>query len=166
MGKKPLPKGIFPRGTILFFLKKEVARAWRYKVPFSTITLTIVNIMPKKPVPPGTIKKDEVYIGIMERLAKIMRETDLIGFLDENKILMMLPMTNENGANCALRRFLEALHAKPLTINNIPLNAGFAAVCTSFHRDKTSTVQAFLKAIESELSGLLKSLKISYEGID
>ena len=49
--KKTLPKGTYNRNTLLFPLNKELSRARRYKIPFSAITFSIVNVTPKKPVP-------------------------------------------------------------------------------------------------------------------
>ena len=154
--KKVYPEGTFNRRDMLFFLKKEVSRASRYNVPFSTITFSILNIIPKKPGSSETIKLKEVWFPVMERLTKIMRESDLIGVLEENSILLLLPMTDENGAKLAFQRLLRSLHTESFTVNNIPLEIKFVAVTTSFHQDKTPTMQAFLNEIETKMNGLLK----------
>jgi len=158
-GKKGYPKGTFNRSNMLFFLKKEVSRAWRYKVPFSTITLSLVNIIPQKPVSSEKIKLQEIWFSVMERLIKIMRDTDLLGFLEENKIILLLPMTDEKGSNLALQRFLRILHSESFVVKNIPLELKFVALTTSFHQDNMPTIQIFLKEIETKMNELLKIQK-------
>ena len=157
--KWALPKGTFNRGNMLFFLKKEIARAWRYKVSFSTIIFSIVDIVPKTPASPETIKREEVCFGVMERLAKKMRETDLIGLLDESKIFVLLPMANESSAYLALQRLLELFRAEPFLVKNIPLEITFATVTTSFHQDKTPNLQAFLKEITTGINESMETIK-------
>ena len=74
-----------------------------------------------------------------------MRETDLVGAVDENKILALLPMTDEKGANLALRRILDAFDKKHLNVEHIPLSVKFAAVYTIFHPQTTPTLKEFLR---------------------
>ncbi|MBP1709186.1 MAG: hypothetical protein H6Q46_170 [Deltaproteobacteria bacterium] len=157
--KKGYPKGTFNRGNILFFLKKEISRAWRYKVPFSTITLSLVNIIPQQPVSSEKIELQEILFSVSERLIKIMRDTDLLGFLEENKILLLLPMTDENGSKLALQRLLRILHSESFVVENIPLELKFVALTTSFHQDNMPTIQIFLKEIETKMNELLKIQK-------
>jgi hypothetical protein len=157
--KKGYPKGTFNRGNMLFFLKKEISRAWRYKVPFSTITLSLVNIIPKQPVFSEKIKLQEIWFSVMERLIKIMRDADLLGFLEENKILLLLPMTDEKGSNLALQRLLKILHSESFIVKNIPLELKFVALTTSFQQDSMPTIQIFLKEIETKMNELLKTQK-------
>jgi hypothetical protein len=157
--KKGYPKGTFNRGNMLFFLKKEISRAWRYKVPFSTITLSLVNIIPKQPVSSEKIKLQEIWFSVMERLIKIMRDSDLLGFLEENKILLLLPMTDEKGSDLALQRLLRILHSESFVVKNIPLELKFVALTTSFYQDNMPTIQIFLKEIETKMNELLKIQK-------
>jgi hypothetical protein len=157
--KKAYPKGTFNRGNLLFFLKKEISRAWRYKVPFSTITLSLVNIIPKQPVFSEKIKLHEIWFSVVEHLIKIMRDADLLGFLEENKILLLLPMTDEKGSNLALQRLLKILHSEFFIVKNIPLELKFVALTTSFQQDNMPTIQIFLKEIETKMKELLKTQK-------
>jgi PleD family two-component response regulator len=157
--KKTLPKGTFNRNTLLFFLNKELSRARRYKIPFSAITFSIVNVTPKKSILPGFIKRDEIKNAVLRRLVKIVRDTDLVGILDENKICVLLSMTPEQGSKLAIRRILKAFHSEPFIINDIPLMVKLAAISVSFHRERTATLKDFFKAIETEMNTLIKPLK-------
>jgi GGDEF domain-containing protein len=157
--EKGMPKGTFNRGTLLFFLKKELSRARRYKTPFSTLTFAIVKASPNVPVVPGSIKRNEILNEVLKRLLKIVRDIDLIGVLDENRICVLLPMTPEAGSKLAHRRILKAFHAESFALKNISLQVKLAAVSTAFHTDRTPTMQAFVKAIEIEMNELMKPVK-------
>ena len=157
--KKSYPKGSFNRSTMLFFLKKEISRAWRYKVPFSTLTFSLVNIIPKTPVSSEKIKLHDIWFSVMDHLLKIMRDTDFLGALEENKILLLLPMTDEKGSNLALQRLLRILHSESFVVKNIPLELKFVALTTSFNQDTMPTIQIFLKEIAAKMNELLKTQK-------
>ena len=157
--KKPYPKGTFNRGAMLLFLKKEISRAWRYKVPFSTLTLSLVNIIPKTPVFSEQIELHDVWFSVMELLTKITRDSDFLGALEKNKILLLLPMTDEKGSSLALQRLLKILHSKSFIVKDIPLELKFIALTTSFNQDNMPTIQIFLKEIETKMNELLKIQK-------
>jgi hypothetical protein len=157
--KKIYPKGALNRGNILFLLKKEIARAWRYTVPFSTLTLSLVNIIPKTPVSSEEIKLQDVWFSVMECLTKIMRDADFLGVLEENKILLLFPMTDEKGSGLALQRILKILHSESFIVKDIPLELKFVALTTSFNQDKMPTIQIFLKEIRTKMQELLKIQK-------
>jgi hypothetical protein len=162
--KRTYPKGAFNRSNILFFLKKEISRAWRYKVPFSTLTLSLVNIIPKAPVSSEKIKLHDIWFVVMEHLIKVMRDTDFLGVLEENKILLMLPMNDERGASLALQRLLKILHSESFIVKDIPLELKFIALTTSFNQETMPTIQIFLKEISTKMNELLnlqKDVKLS-----
>lgn len=95
----------------------------------------------------------------MEKLATLVRETDLLGALDENKILALLPMTDEKGANLALRRILDDFDKMSLDVEGIPLAVKFAAVSTVFHPALTPNLEEFLRASESGITRLVPPQK-------
>lgn len=159
--EKSLPKGAFNRGTTLFFLKREIAQSLRYNTLFSGVLFSAVKIIAKKPVPSGSVKRDEVKSVVLERLVKIVRDTDMVGSLDENKMFVLLPMTEEKGANPALQRILKALYADLFMVRDIPLEVKLAGVTTAFSRERTPTLKDFLTAIETDLNAVVKSLRES-----
>jgi GGDEF domain-containing protein len=118
-----------------------------------------VKASPKVPLVPGAIKRNEILNEVLQRLVKIVRDIDLVGVLDENRICILLPMTPETGSKLAHRRILKAFQADPFTLKKIPLQVKLAAVSTAFHRDRTPTMQAFVKAIEIEMNELMKPVK-------
>jgi len=95
----------------------------------------------------------------LSRLVKIVRDTDLVGMLDENKICVLLSMTPEQGSKLAIRRVLKTFHSEPFVINDIPLMIKLAAVSVSFHQERRANLKAFLKAINTEMNTLIKPIK-------
>ena len=152
--KKDLPKGAFSRGNILYLLRGEILRALRYHYSFSVITFSILKVTPKKLVPLGAVNQCQVKKVILERLVKAAREVDVVGYLDEHKIIVILPMTNKRGSKLAVKRMTKVLQAEPFIVEDIPLEVKFAAVATDFDRERTATVNAFLEVAESELKSL------------
>jgi PleD family two-component response regulator len=156
-----LPKGTFNRGTTLFLLKREIAQALRYNTAFSALPLSIVTITPKKPVSPGTISRDEVRNAIMQRLLKIVRDTDLVCSLDENIVFVLLTMTEEEGANMALQRICKSLSVDNFVVRDLLLEVKLAAMVTTFRRERTPTLKDFIATLETDLKSLVKSLEES-----
>jgi hypothetical protein len=133
-------------------------------VPFSTLTLSLVNIIPKAPVSSEKIKLHDIWFVVMEHLIKVMRDTDFLGVLEENKILLMLPMNDERGASLALQRLLKILHSESFIVKDIPLELKFIALTTSFNQETMPTIQIFLKEISTKMNELLnlqKDVKLS-----
>jgi hypothetical protein len=95
----------------------------------------------------------------LKRLIKIIRDSDLLGLLEESKILLLLPMTDEKGSRLALQRLLRILHSESFVVENIPLELKFVALTTSFNQDNMPTIQIFLKEIETKMNELLKIQK-------
>ena len=157
--KRPLPAGIFNRKTILYFLKKELSRANRYGLPFAAIMLSVVKVSSSNPIPADSINQEVVFNALLEKLATLVRETDLVGAIDENKIIALLPMTDEKGSNLAVRRILDDFDQNNLNVGNIPLSVKFAAVSTIFHPDLTPTLKEFLRLSESGINQLVRPQK-------
>jgi hypothetical protein len=121
--------------------------------------LSLVNIIPKTPVSSEEIKLQDVWFSVMECLTKIMRDADFLGVLEENKILLLFPMTDEKGSGLALQRILKILHSESFIVKDIPLELKFVALTTSFNQDKMPTIQIFLKEIRTKMQELLKIQK-------
>ncbi len=95
----------------------------------------------------------------MERLIAIMRETDFLGALEENKIILLLPMTDEKGSHLALQRLLKILPLRIFHNQDIPLEIKFVALPTSFNQETMPTIQIFLKEISTKMNELLRLQK-------
>ncbi len=162
--KKVPPKGGLPQGTLnrsstLFFIEKEINRSLRYDTPFSTITFSILKVTPQKPVPRGSVKRDDITNIVLAKLTDVVRQTDIIGLLDVKKIIAVLPMTGEKESRMAMRRILKVIHEEEFDLDGIPLVIKFAGAVTGFDKDRTPSLKAFIKRAESDILNMVNRLK-------
>jgi hypothetical protein len=157
--KGGLPQGILNRGSTLFFIEKEISRSIRYDTPFSTLIFSIIKVTPQKPVPRGSVKRDDITNIVLTKLMSVVRDTDIIGLLDKKKIMTILPMSDENDAKMALRRILKVIHDQEYELNGIPLVIKFASAVTGFDKDRTPSLKAFIKRTESDILNMENRLK-------
>ena len=157
--KPGLPKGVLNRKNTLFFIDKEISRAVRYSTPFSAMLLTILKVTPEKPVPKGSITWDDVMNAVLTELAKIVRDTDMVGLLDKKKMLTLLPMTGKGDSKMAMSRIMKILQAEPFIINDYPLAVKFVGVVSVYDHDRAQTLKSYIKASENELYDMINRLK-------
>ena len=143
----------------LLNIEKEINRSLRYDTPFSAITFSIFDLKPQKPVPSGAINTNDISLSIMGELINVLRASDIVGLLNKNTIILLLPMTNAKNAKIALNRILRKLHASPFIISDIPIVVQFAGAVTSFNHELTPDLQTFLSAAENNHSDLIFRLK-------
>ena len=157
--KKALPNGILSYNQTLLFIEKEISRSLRYETPFSIITFSVQKIIPKQPIPSGSIKGHLVNNLIMAELVNILRDADLVGILTKKILAVLLPMTENQNAKIAMSRLLKGLHAKSFLINGYSFSVKFAGVITSFDVDRTPDLISFMRIAENEHSDFLVRLK-------
>jgi hypothetical protein len=109
-----------------------------------------------KPVPLGFVKPHEVRNLVMEEILPRLRDTDLVGCLDENRILLILPFTGKNGVLVVKRRLEELLTGKVLKLGNIPLRVNVASVSETMKKETVSSITSLISKMERELDSLLK----------
>jgi len=160
--KKPKVKGpsrqSLNRGSALFVLEKEISRSNRYDTPFSVLSYSIIKATPKKPVPSGKIKGEDVFKVAVEEMVNIVRETDLVGMLTNKMVMVLQPMTDETGAKLALRRINVALKNREFIIKDIPFEIHFAGSATSFDHGRTPDLKTFIKATQEDHQNILTRL--------
>jgi len=157
--KPGLPKGVLNRKNTLFFVDKEISRAVRYSTPFSTMLLTILKVTPEKPVPKGSITWDDVMNAVLTELAKVVRDTDMVGLLDKKKMLTLLPMTGKGDSKMAMSRIMKILQAEPFTVNDYPLAVKLVGVVSVYDHDRAQTLKSYIKVSENELYDMINRLK-------
>ena len=156
---KSLPHGVLNAVNTLLNIEKEINRSLRYDTPFSILTLSIFDLNPQKEVPRGFITAKDISLIIMEELINLLRSSDIVGILNKNTIILLLPMTNEKEAKLALSRILRKLHTSPFKIRNLPIIVQFAGAVTSFNHELTPNLQTFLSTAENNHSELIVRLK-------
>ena len=157
--KAGLPKGILVRNSILYILEKEVARSIRYDTPFSVLMLSVFKVTPSKPLPAGAINRENIMQFILTNLIRICRTTDIIGVLDQNKFLILLPMTPEKESRAAMRRILKQVHDAAYQVNGTEILIKLAGVVTTFDKDRTPTLSDLVKRAESDIFDMVNRLR-------
>jgi hypothetical protein len=154
-----LPKGILNRDSILYILEKEVARSVRYGTAFSLLMLSIYKITPDKPLPPGSIDREKVFNFMMGQCYRLFRNTDIIGRLDKEKLLVILPMTAGMESRKAMRRILKEIHELKYEIQDTTLTVKLAGSVTTFDKDITPTLNDLVKRAESDIFDMIQRLR-------
>ncbi|MDO5576010.1 MAG: hypothetical protein Q4F84_02925, partial [Fibrobacter sp.] len=106
-----LLSGIMSSNNIIFLLDREIKQNQRYKTPFSTILISIKSIVDEERHE-AVMGKLPILSEIITVCKKLLRDIDLIGFLDElgrESIFILLAMTNTDGAQVVKRRIYKAM---------------------------------------------------------
>ena len=157
--KKKMPPGVLKSQAIIFVIKKEISRASRYDLPFSALSFSVVKTKPKTGGQADAITQQAVMDAILQRLANILREADIIGQLGKNKMVGLLPMTMQSDAKLALRRTMRLLHGDPIEVDGIPLTVKIAGVSTTFDAERMTDGKAFMQAMSNELTEMVVRVK-------
>ena len=157
--KAGLPKGILIRNSILYMLEKEIARTLRYSTPFSVLMLSIFKVAPANPLPAGAINRGQIMRFVLTNLVRICRTTDIIGVLDRNKFIILLPMTPEKESRAAMRRILKQIHEVDYRIEETEIVIKLAGVVTTFDKDRTPTLNDLVKRAESDIFDMVNRLR-------
>jgi GGDEF domain-containing protein len=157
--KKDLPSGALNRSSILFFVEKEIQRAVRYGTPFSIVLLAIVRAIPRAKTAPGAINQNDVYQAALERLARIVRDPDMVGSLDKSRMIWLLPMTIPEDVQTARQRIVGELHRHVYNIKGIPLKIRLATAVKDFSHEELPPLRTFLKRAETSLHEMVVRLR-------
>ena len=157
--KKDLPSGALNRSSILFFVEKEIQRAVRYGTPFSIVLFAIVRAIPRAKAAPGAINQNDVYQAVLERLARVVRDPDMVGSLDKSRMIWLLPMTMPEDVQTARQRIVGELHRHVYNIKGVPLKARLATAVKDFSHEELPPLRTFLKRAETSLHEMVVRLR-------
>ena len=137
-----LPKGIFDIRATMFFLDHEIKLFLRYNAPFSTLMISCVGVTAneEREHAPSVEETAAIIPGILKVSKKMLRDLDLIGVMgqiSDNVPFIILPMTDEPGAQCVIAR-LQGTFAKAEFMHN-GRNVSPKIIMTSFEFDKIKT---------------------------
>jgi GGDEF domain-containing protein len=110
-------------------------------------------------VPPGAIQQQQVYQAVVERMVRVVRNPDIVGSLDQSRMLWMLPMTMPAGVKMGRDRVLNNMHRHIFTINDIPLKVRLAASIMDFSHEEMPSLRTFLKRAERGLHEIVVRLR-------
>ena len=153
-----IPNGILDRKHTLFFIDKEIARYIRYKTKFAVVVFAIHMLRARKKTK-APLSRNAVMNMVLERLARIFRDTDIPGMLNDDKILVVLPMVSGLDARKAQSRILKAVHEQPYELDGIPLRVKLAGITSVFDIDVTPTRRDFIARIDSDITDMLMRLQ-------
>ncbi len=156
---KEMPDGVLKSDELMFILEKEVARANRYNAPFSALAFSLVKAKPTMKSLQRLVTTENIMTAALEKLSLTFREVDYIGQIGKNKIVAILPMVAQPEAKLALSRVMALLHAKPLDVNEVPVQLRVAGVVTAFSTEHTKDVQAFAKQLSNQLTDMVARIK-------
>jgi GGDEF domain-containing protein len=154
-----LPKGVLTRKSILYILKKEITRSMRYETPFSVLMLSVFKVTPEKQVASDSIDHEGVMNLVLEQLAGIFRDSDIIGRLDKNKILVILPMTAEINSRTAMSRILKQINDRQFEIDGADFTIKLAGSVTVFDQNLTPSLKEFIRLAENNIMDMIMRLK-------
>ncbi len=154
-----LPKGVHNRKSMLYFIDREIVRSSRYKTPFSTVTLSILKAIPQKKFAAGTINHDTILYAVLHELSSHIRDTDVFGQLDRQRMICLMPMTSANEGRLAMNRLLKKIHTNMIRISEVPIEIKLAASVTFFNKKETDNLKEFIQKAETDITKIVQRLK-------
>lgn len=154
-----LPKGVLNRNNLFYFVEREVSRARRYHTPFATVMLSPIRVGTLKNSEKVSLNHRDIQNGVLFRLVRIVRDTDVIGVFDTKKVMVLLPMSEYEGAHYALRRYLAGIHTSGIVVKGTPFAVKLAGSVTVFEPGVTPEFKMYLKKAESDLLEMVQRLK-------
>lgn len=155
---KKLPAGTLKRNTALFVIENEIRRSMRYDTPFSILSFSIVQAQPKAPAPPTDVAAEDIVHAVMQELADICRETDLICHMGQQVIMVLQPMTPAANSKKGLERVIKAFKARTFKVKETPFDIQVAGVSTPFEGERMADLNVLLQQAQNDLKGLMTRL--------
>ncbi len=148
-----LPKGVLNVSATVYFLEREIKRQQRYATPFSSVIITPIRIWSKRGAPISVGEHETKYVlpQIIAFVRKILRDLDLVGslgFVSRDIPFIILPMTDQSGANSVITRLEKAFAAAVFECNKDPVTVDCAISGSSFD---TKTMENYKQYLEHAL---------------
>ncbi len=151
--------GILSSDDLLFIMEKEIARAKRFGVPFSTMALAFVTATPRMKAEENPITAEAILNAALEKLSNTFRSTDYLGRIGKNRILAVLPMCKEREAKNALARILRVLHSAPLNVDGVQVQLRVAGVTANYDIERAMEARVFAKDLSNKLADMVSRIK-------
>jgi GGDEF domain-containing protein len=145
-----LPKGVLNVNATLYFLEREIKRHIRYNSPFSALIITLERIK----LNTGSVlipKQDDNKIilpQVLQHLRQILRDLDIVGSLGlvtGDIPFVILPMTDDIGANAVTERLTKSLHNAYFNLRDEKIMGVFAISFIPFNKKNMSGYRSFLE---------------------
>lgn len=150
-----LPSRVLNPANTAFFLKREIKSAQRYKTSFAVIKLSIELL--REPngrlrVPEGS-EPARLLPEVYEIIINQMRDLDLVGSLDKSRRavpLLILPMTDSDGADIVHRRLQRLLSTHPFRLASEPLQLLCASTMVARASDEKGSGDEFFQHLQQQ----------------
>jgi hypothetical protein len=150
--KRGLSSGIMRDQMLMTFVDKEIARAKRYETPLSALGFTLVKARVKTNSQTGQIRNQDVINALLDQLAEIFRNSDIIGEFRKNQLIVLLPMTHRGKARVALRRAMKILHLNPIDFYGITLEIKAAGVVADIDLRDAANASSLVDHLSAQLT--------------
>lgn len=146
------PTVLSVRNTALF-LKHQVKSAQRYNNPFSAIKVMVEKLNPTEsgsPRRPGRSDMHELLPELYSRIVRLARDLDLVGSLEKSQRavpLIVLPMTEAEGANIFRQRLIEVLAEFPFRLDGDEYTLTCTVTALGFDPEADEDANAFVQRL-------------------
>lgn len=146
---------LFSLAQIQHVLKVEFSRARRYRYPLTLLCLEIDNLGALR-TKHGWEGKEQAFTEVVELLQKLMRTSDFLGRLADDRLLVVVPHTDAMGTKTLMERLLGTLRAHrfqgALSSEALTLSIGSACMLddsTLYHDQLVSAAERALQAAKT-----------------
>ncbi len=116
--------GVFHWHVVSRRLEEEVARAFRYKQPVACVAIEVEGR------PGSEVNPEDVLRDVAALIRNSIRKSDVMGRHSSGRLLLMLPITSEEGAVIKCKRLREAVQTHAMggaPAGQITINLGVSA---------------------------------------
>ena len=164
-----LPPGILSANNMQFLLNREIKQHHRYKTDFTIIIISPAGVTSSENARCFT-KEEEHYIlpKIFSVVQYVLRDIDLVGVLpgsDRNEVLALMTMTDNVGAEIALKRLLSKFSRLKLKIGKEELGVIVAASIGSPPAEAEQDSKPYLQNGYRNHLEVVKKVKVKF-GLD
>lgn len=157
--KRKMPPGIYKADNLVFFIRKEITISRRYDLPFSVLGFSIVKAVPRVREVTEPLSFHSMADAVLSKLSDVLRETDMVGQLEKNKFVALLPLTGARETKLALRRCMKNLNAKPVNVNGILVDFRVAGAFAFYQPIQLPDANALLKELSRALADSIDRAK-------
>ena len=144
--------GILRDQMLMTFIDKEISRAKRYGTHLTALGLSLVSARGKTNSRSGPIRTQDVVNSLLVELTSIFRDSDIIGEINKNQIIVLLPMTHRGKAKATLRRVMKRLHQRTIDFDGIELEIKVAGVAVDFDLKDAANASSLADDLSAQLS--------------
>lgn len=148
-----IPASVLSVANTALFLQHEVRGAQRYGNPFSVIKLMVEWLVPVDGGEARRPRRGDMHSLLPElyfRIVRLGRDLDLVGSMEKSMRavpLLILPMTDEEGANVFRGRLLDVLAEFPFAVDGTRYYLSTTVTVVGFARETDADANSFVRRV-------------------